>query len=93
MQPIAKEPEIRTTRATAAIARLNRRADGSQYQMVMTGAGLFTVRELRDGVAVDLTPPLELDAFVRFVDGLGPQQPRRVSKLDAAFARQLGKKP
>jgi hypothetical protein len=36
--------------------------------------------------------PLELDEFVAFVNGLGPQTPRRVSKLDVAFEKQLVKK-
>ena len=40
-----------------------------------------------------LCPPLELDAFVAFVNGLGPQKARRVSKLDVAFEKQLTKKP
>ena len=37
--------------------------------------------------------PLELDAFVAFVNALGPQKARRVSKLDVAFEKQLSKKP
>jgi len=36
--------------------------------------------------------PLPLDAFVKFVDGFGPQTPRRVTKNDLAFEAQLGKR-
>lgn len=83
----------RSTRAAAAVARLNRRAEGHLYQMVVTGNGLFKLREQIAGEARELTGPLDQDAFVQFVDALGPQTPRRVSKYDAAFARQLVKKP
>ena len=36
---------MRSTRATAAVARLNKRSEGGQYQLVVTGAGLFKLRE------------------------------------------------
>jgi hypothetical protein len=35
---------------------------------------------------------LPLDDFVRFVDGFGPQTPRRATKSDLAFEKQLVKK-
>ena len=41
-----------------------------------------------------LSELLELDAFVAFVNTFGPQIPRRMTKNDAAFEKQLvGKKP
>ena len=82
---------VRSTRASAAVARLNRRSDGRSYQMVMTGAGLFKLCEQCAGAVSSAA--MALDDFVRFVDALGPQAVRRVTKNDAAFAKQLVKKP
>lgn len=87
-----EERLIRSTRATAAVARLNRRAEGHRYLLVVTSSGLFTLREQLESGLVELTAPLDLDAFVRFVDAQGPQKPQRISKYDAAFAKQLVKK-
>ncbi len=84
-----KEILIRSTRATAAVARLNRRVEGLHYLLVVTSAGLFKLR--KQAAAEDLTEPLELDAFVSFVDAQGPQISRRITKNDAAFALQLAK--
>ena len=55
-----------------------------------TGDGLFFISE-KPGTP-PLCEPLELDAFVAFVNALGPQVARRVSKLDVAFEKQLVKK-
>ncbi len=84
---------MRSTRASAAIARLNRRSEGRNYLMAMTGSGLFVLRERVDGQDTDVSAALPLDDFVRFVDAQGPQQAPRITKNDAAFARQLVKKP
>ena len=81
----------RSTRASAAVERLKARSGQAGYSMGRTGAGLFFLAE-RPGEA-PLCAPLELDAFVAFVNQLGPQTPRRVSKLDVAFEKQLVKKP
>lgn len=59
-----------------------RSADGL-FHLVLGSGGEPPVRQ---------SDALELDAFVKFVDGVGPQQVKRVSKLDAAFARQLVRK-
>lgn len=83
----------RSTRAAAAVARLNRRTDGPLYQMVVTGGGLFKLREQIAGELRELGEAMTQDDFVRFVDALGPQVVRRVSKNDEAFARQLVRKP
>ena len=84
---------MRSTRATAAVARLNKRSEGRHYLMVMTGSGLFLLRERVDGGDRDVSEALPLDDFVRFVDAQGPQQAPRITKNDAAFARQLVRKP
>ena len=84
---------MRSTRASAAIARLNRRSEGRNYLMAMTGSGLFLLRERVDGQDKDVSEALPLDDFVRFVDVQGPQQTPRITRNDAAFAKQLVRKP
>ncbi len=84
---------MRSTRASAAIARLNRRSEGRNYLMAMTGSGLFLLRERVDGQDKDVSEALPLDDFVRFVDAQGPQPPPRITRNDAAFAKQLVRKP
>ena len=80
----------RSTRASSAVDRLKNRSGNAGYSMARTGDGLFFLSE-RPG-APPLCEPLELDAFVAFVNGLGPQVAKRVSKLDVAFEKQLVKK-
>lgn len=83
---------MRSTRATAAVARLNQRSEGRHYLMVMTGNGLFRLRERIDGKDSEVSEALPLDDFVRLVDASGPQPVRRVTKSDEAFARQLARR-
>jgi hypothetical protein len=84
---------MRSTRASAAVARLNRRSERHLYLMAMTGSGLFLLRERIDGQDRNLSGALPLDEFVRFVDAQGPQQAPRITRNDAAFAKQLLRKP
>ena len=84
---------MRSTRASAAVARLNRRSEGRQYVMALTGSGLFKLREHCAGVEKEVSEALDQDDFVRFVNSLGPQEIKRVTKNDAAFALQLIRKP
>lgn len=83
---------MRSTRATAAVARLNQRSEGRHCLMVLTGGSQFLLRERVAGTDSDVGVPLELDDFVRFVDAQGPQKAPRITKNDAAFARQLARK-
>jgi hypothetical protein len=83
---------MRSTRATAAVARLNERSEGRRYLMVMTGDGKFVLRQRLAGGDQDVAEALPLDDFVRLVNATGPQVVPRVTKNDAAFARQLVKK-
>lgn len=83
---------MRSTRATAAVARLNARSDGHRYEMVVTGTGLFLLQDRVDGRTEVLSAALPLDDFVQLVDSLGPQKVRRVTRNDAAFAKQLQRK-
>jgi hypothetical protein len=84
---------MRSTRASAAIARLNSRSEGPRYTLSLTSAGLFKVQEQSEEGPKAIGAALPLDEFVSFVDSLGPQKIRRVTKNDAAFALQLVKKP
>jgi hypothetical protein len=80
----------RSTRASAAVDRLKRRTGNNGYSMARTGDGLFFLSE-KPG-APPLCAPLELDEFVTFVNSLGPQAERRLTKNDVAFEKQLVKK-
>ncbi|HEY8100614.1 MAG TPA: hypothetical protein VIF82_07640 [Burkholderiaceae bacterium] len=82
---------MRSTRVTAAIERLKVRSGNNQYAMVRTAEGLFYLI-LNSNPTEKLCAPMEMDDFVKFVDGFGPQKPKRVSKLDVAFEKQLTKK-
>jgi hypothetical protein len=80
----------RSTRASAAVERLKRRTGVNTYSMARTGAGHFFLSE-KPG-APPLCAPLELDDFVAFVNGLGPQEVKRISKHDVEFEKQLVRK-
>jgi hypothetical protein len=80
----------RSTRASAAVDRLKVRSGNPGYSMARTGDGLFFLSEAPG--EPPLCPALELDDFVAFVNKLGPQTPRRVSKFDVAFEKQLVRK-
>jgi hypothetical protein len=82
---------MRSTRATAAIARLNTRSEGHDYSMAITGTGLFILRERSDGTSKALCDALPLDDFVRLVDSMGPKKIPRITKSEAAFLKQLVK--
>ena len=82
----------RSTRATAAVARLNQRSEGRHYLMVMTGDGKFVLRERLDSGDKDVAEPLPLDDFVHLVDTTGPQKIPRMTRNDIAFAKQLVRK-
>ena len=78
---------MRSTRATSAVDRLKERSGNPLYSMARTGSELFFLSESPGGTP--LCAPLELDDFVKFVNGLGPQKVRRLTKSDAAFEKQL----
>jgi hypothetical protein len=82
---------MRSTRAAAAIQRLKTRSGNSQYAMVRNADGMFYLIQ-SSNPANKLCAPMEMDAFIEFVDSLGPQKPKRISKLDSAFEKQLVKK-
>jgi len=83
---------MRSTRATAALARLNSRSEGRHYTMALTGSGLFILRERLAGGDSPLSAALSLDEFVQLVDSMGPKKEARITKSEAAFMKQLVKK-
>lgn len=81
---------MRSTRASAAVDRLKRRSGNTDFSMVRSASGLFTLAVMTDSGDMErLSPPLEQDEFVAFVNAFGPQEVKRVSKLDVAFEKQL----
>jgi len=50
------------------------------------------VDRLKQRTGNPLCAPMELDDFVTFVKGLGPQEQPRMSKNDIAFEKQLVRK-
>ena len=84
---------MRSTRATSAVERLNARCEGVRYSMVRTSDELFYLTQnAGDAPAIRLNEPLDLDGFVKFVNAYGPQKPKRISKLDVTFEKQLQKR-
>lgn len=84
---------MRSTRAAYAIERLNARSPELRYSMLRTAEELFILAQnAGDAMPIRVSEPLELDAFVKFVNAYGPQIPKRISKLDVAFEKQLQKR-
>ena len=85
---------MRTTRASAAIEKLKLRSNSINYSMAIAGNGLISlVMHVNGAPSQRLSEPMQLNEFVAFVNAYGPQTPKRVSKLDIAFSKQLTKKP
>jgi hypothetical protein len=83
---------MRTTRASNAVLRLKQRVPSKQYSMLtMSDGRLCLTLSNEDKSVAKLNEPLELDAFVSFVNGIESKAPRKQSKLDIAFEKQLKK--
>lgn len=83
----------RSTKASAAIDRLKRRSGNENYSMAMNSSAMFSlVLATGGGESTRLCEPMIMEDFVAFVNAYGPQTPKRVSKLDIAFSKQLVKK-
>lgn len=81
---------MRSTRATAAIERLKVRTNNPDYSLVLSANGLFQLVQASDtGAILTIGDALPLDDFVAYVNGHGPQTPRRMTKSDVAFEKQL----
>lgn len=83
---------MRSTKASAAVTRLNARDTAYRYSLGMTASGFFyLLRAAGSGAPEKISGDLTLEEFVEFANKTGPQKQARVSKLDAAFEKQLGK--
>lgn len=94
---------MRSTKASAAIDRLKRRSGNEHYSMTLSGGGMFCLMLSNDidvserGVSQQvmsrrLCEPMPIDEFVAFVNAYQAPTPKRVSKLEVAFQKQLTKK-
>jgi hypothetical protein len=83
-------PTMRSTRASAAVARLNARDPDHRYSLGMNASGLFYLLRASAGSAPEkISSDLTLDEFVEFANRTGPQKKAKVSKFDVAFEKQL----
>lgn len=84
---------MRSTKASAALARLKQRSGDAPYSMSCRSDGLFSLLLASASGATDMIGvPLPLDEFVRFVNGVEATKPKPASKLDEAFRNQLKRK-
>ena len=82
---------MRSTKASAAVARLNTRDPAHRYSLGVTSAGFFyLLRAVPGGTPERISEDLTLDEFVVFANKTGPQKKAKVSKLDLEFEKQLG---
>jgi len=83
----------RSTKASAAIDRLKKRSGNENYSMSMNSDAMFSLLLVTGGGdSTRLCEPMMMEDFVVFVNAYGPQMPKRVSKLDIEFSKQLAKK-
>ncbi|NOU24863.1 MAG: hypothetical protein HOO90_04940 [Methylotenera sp.] len=83
----------RSTKASAAIDRLKKRSGNENYSMSMSSGAMFSLLLATGGGESErLCEPMMMEEFVTFVNAYGPQTPKRVSKLDIEFSKQLTKK-
>lgn len=80
---------MRGTKAIYAVERLKTRSGNSAYAALSLPGGVFRLVDRAGGAERTVGEPMPLDAFVAFVDSLSPAQPKRQSKLDAAFDAQI----
>jgi len=81
---------MRSTKASAAISRLNERDADFRYSLGINAAGLFYLLRAAPGAKAErVSDDLPLDEFVQMVNRTGPQKKVKISKLDVAFEKQL----
>ena len=81
---------MRSTKASAAVTRLNARDSAYRYSLGITASGFFYLLRTEEGKPTErISGDLTLDEFVEFVNKTGPQKVVKVSKLDRAFEKQL----
>ncbi|CAH2775042.1 MAG: hypothetical protein CBARDCOR_2546 [uncultured Caballeronia sp.] len=80
---------VRSTKAINAVERLKTRSGNPHYAAVSLSGGLFYLVDRAASGEQKLSSPQTMDDFVAFVNGLKPEKPRRVSKLDLAMDEQI----
>jgi|GEM_PF-865286 len=81
---------MRSTKASAAVSRLNMRDTEHRYSLGVTASGFFYLLRASPGSAPErISGDLTLEEFVAFANGLGPQKKVKIGKHDAAFEKQL----
>jgi hypothetical protein len=81
---------MRSTKAIYAVERLKNRSGNPLYAAVNMPGGLFYLIDKTDGGSKAMCEPMPLDAFVAFVEQISTK-PRKLSKLDTAFEKQIKK--
>lgn len=82
---------MRSTRASAAVTRLNARDPEHRYSLGMTASGFFYLLRATSGAAPEkISADLTMEEFVDFTNRTGPQKKVKISRFDAAFEKQLG---
>lgn len=82
---------MRSTKASAAVTRLNARDSDYRYSLGISASGMFYLLRAAPGAPAEkISDDMELDEFVAFVNKTGPQKKVKISKFDAAFEKQLG---
>lgn len=81
---------MRSTKASAAVTRLNARDTEYRYSLGLTASGFFyLLRSVSGGTPERISDDLTLEEFVEFANRQGPQKKAKISKYDAAFEKQL----
>jgi hypothetical protein len=85
---------MRTTKASAAVMRLNARDPGYRYSMGLTATGFFYLLRSEKGKAPErISEDLTMDEFIDLAKRTGPQPKVKISKFDQAFEKQLRSGP
>jgi hypothetical protein len=81
---------MRSTKASAAVTRLNARDTDYRYSMGITASGFFYLLRAGAGGAPErISGDLTQEEFIELVNRTGPQKKVKISRLDAAFEEQL----
>jgi hypothetical protein len=84
---------MRSTKASAAVTRLNARDPAYRYSMGMTASGFFYLLRAEEGKSPErISGDLTMEEFVALANSTGPQKKVKISKFDQAFEKQLVKK-
>ncbi|MEA3121707.1 MAG: hypothetical protein QOH33_1262 [Paraburkholderia sp.] len=87
--PHSTKDIMRGTRAISAVERLKARSGNAGYTAVGMPGGWFRLVDKTGGIEREVGEPMPLEAFVAFIDKLGPPKPKKTSKFDEAFEAQI----